>query len=70
MSPHAAKHFARERKRYSLDAAYGHHLGYPRSSDPVQAWAKAAARLAYVKAHRPIRQRGRVVSYPAGLPME
>mgnify|MGYP003150188894 CR=1 FL=1 len=74
MSPYAERHFARERltersyKRAHPD--YRHSLGHKRVSEPVQAWGKASARLAYVKAHRHIRQRGRVVSYPNGVPME
>ena len=64
VSPHAAKHFARARKRYSLDADYGHHLGYPRESRPVQAWAKASARVSYRDAHKPIPQNAPVKVLP------
>ena len=74
MSPHAQKHFAREKltehsyKRDNPD--YKHSQGYKRESLPVQALAKHASRLAYAKAHRHIRQRGRVFSYSEDLPME
>ena len=74
MSPHAVKHFAREKlteRSYKRDHPdYKHSQGFKRESMPVQAWAKASARLAYVKAHRHIRQRGRVVLYSEDLPME
>ena len=74
MSPHAQKHFARERlTERSYQRAhpdYRHSQGYKRESMPVQVFGKESARLAYVKAHRHIRQRGRVFLYSGDLPIE
>ena len=65
MSPHAAKHFARQTRRHkSRDIDLGHPLGYPRASNPVQAWARASSRLAYHKAHRRISQNAPIKVVP------
>ena len=74
MSPYAVKHFAREKlteRSYKRDHPdYKHSQGFKRESLPVQALGKESARRAYAKAHRSIRQRGRVFLYSGDLPIE
>ena len=49
---------------HQIDRLGAHPLGLPRSSEPVQAWAKYASRLAYEKAHKRTPQRAPVEVLP------
>ena len=73
---HAQRHHERQKARQkaretslsgevnAIGIAYGHRLGWRTESKPIQAWPKAAARIADARAKRRIVQRGKVVTIP------